>query len=167
MSVRNISLAEAKEIYRIQYWDVCRCDDMPAGVDWMLFDAAVNSGPVQSAKWLQRAINDTIFGTNYGKIDDDGHIGLITDERCNDAYFHDAKALLGSMMAKRLGMLHTLKTWLTFGKGWTNRVNLVHKQAVDMIQLDTMFPRIPHVSFEPFKLSMMERVWNWIQDLFI
>ena len=50
--VRGMPLAVAKEIYRSKYWDVLRCDDLPAGVDYAVFDFGVNSGVGRSAKVL-------------------------------------------------------------------------------------------------------------------
>jgi lysozyme family protein len=52
------------EIYKKKYWTGGRCDDLPSGVDYVMFDGSVNSG-VASAKWLQRALSITV----------DGHMG--------------------------------------------------------------------------------------------
>ncbi len=54
--LRNITTRQLQNIYRKGYWDKCKCDDLPAGVDYAVFDAAVNSGPGRSAKWLQGAV---------------------------------------------------------------------------------------------------------------
>ena len=53
-AMRNFSLNDAKTIYRKNYWDACRCDLMPDQLRYPLFDAAVNSGPGQSIKWLHQ-----------------------------------------------------------------------------------------------------------------
>ncbi|MBK19052.1 MAG: hypothetical protein CMM52_09500 [Rhodospirillaceae bacterium] len=55
-ALRNISDDQLRQIYRSGYWDRCRCDQLPSGVDYAVFDAAVNSGPGRSAKWLQAVI---------------------------------------------------------------------------------------------------------------
>ena len=54
--VRQITDGEVAEIYRGQYWDAIRGDDLPAGVAYCVFDAAVNSGPGRALRWLQAEI---------------------------------------------------------------------------------------------------------------
>jgi lysozyme family protein len=51
-SVRYIAENEVQDIYRHQYWDAIRGDDLPAGVDLIAFDIAVNSGPGRATQWL-------------------------------------------------------------------------------------------------------------------
>lgn len=111
---------ERDEIYRVQYWDVIRGDLLPAGLDYVVFDGAVNSGPVQSVKWLQRALGVKV----------DGQIGEATLAAI-DAHPNMA-SLIGDICARRMAFLRALKTWNTFGKGWTNRVNSVKRTALEM-----------------------------------
>ena len=51
--VRQIEESELQTIYRDQYWDAMNCDDLPAGFDLCVFDAAVNSGTGRARQWLQ------------------------------------------------------------------------------------------------------------------
>ena len=53
---------EAKRIYRAKYWDAQRCDELPAGVDYAVFDYGVNSGIGRSKKVLQRVVGVTADG---------------------------------------------------------------------------------------------------------
>jgi lysozyme family protein len=104
-------VAERNEIYRKQYWDAVRADELPAGVDIFLFDCAVNSGPFQAIKWLQRAL----------RLNDcSGHLGEVTLAALESHPDHDA--LIADMASRRLGMLQHLDTWDEFGGGWTKRV---------------------------------------------
>ena len=63
--VKSLSKTEAANIYRTNYWNATRCSDLPAGVDLMVFDAAVNMGNGRSARFLQQAVG----------ADQDGSIG--------------------------------------------------------------------------------------------
>jgi lysozyme family protein len=120
-SVYQMTDAEAAEIYREQYWKAIRGDELPNGVDYCVFDGAVNSGPVQSIKWLQRAL-----GMN--RID--GQIGeatLAAIDNCDD---HDR--LVREICHRRLVFLRQLKTFPTFGRGWTARVNGVERVALQI-----------------------------------
>jgi lysozyme family protein len=108
-SVRHISEIELREIYRRQYWDRIRGDKLPGGVDFVVFDGAVNSGPAQSTKWLQRALGVTA----------DGDMGVMT---VNAALAADPSELVDSICDQRLTFLKRLKTWPVFGKGWGARV---------------------------------------------
>ena len=60
--------AERDEIFKAGYWDVVSADQLPAGIDLVTFDPAINSGPAQGVKWLQRALG----------VADDGRVGLAT-----------------------------------------------------------------------------------------
>lgn len=121
-SVKQITGDDVKAIYEFQYWDKIRADEMPRGVDYVVFDGAVNSGPGQSVKWLQRALGITA----------DGVVGAVTLEVLNGHPDHDA--LIADIMSRRLAMLKGLRTWRTFGAGWSKRVAnvLAHGQAAAM-----------------------------------
>ncbi len=111
--VRQIDNAEISKIYEIQYWQACQCDDLPSGIDYVVFDGAVNSGPAQSIKWLQRAL------TGYtGPID--GVLGVRTLRRVKEDDNHDA--LVARICERRMAFLKALRTWPVFGKGWSKRV---------------------------------------------
>lgn len=110
---------ERDAIYKLQYWDAIQGDKLPVGVDYVLFDGAVNSGAGQSIKWLQRALG----------VKADGVIGQMTLAAV-DAH-PDYDRLIGDIIERRFTFLAALKTWNTFGKGWTSRLRSVqaHGQA--------------------------------------
>lgn len=118
-AVRLIEPGEVAAIYRRQYWDALRADDLPAGIDYALFDAAVNSGPGQAAKWLQRTLG----------VAADGQIGEATLAALEG---RDAAALVDGLCERRLAMLRALRTFPTFGAGWTRRVAEVRAAAQKM-----------------------------------
>ena len=117
--LRNISDQELEQIYRSGYWSKCHCDELPTGVDYAVFDAAVNSGPGRGAKWLQAAVG----------AKQDGGIGSNTLSRVEEL---DSIQVADSMCDRRLNFLRNLSTWSTFGKGWERRVEGVRATAITM-----------------------------------
>lgn len=139
-SVRHITTAEVRDIYRTQYWDAVRGDDLPAGVDYMLFDYAVNSGPGRAIKDLQRSVRETA----------DGIIGARTLDRVRGT--NDLSGLIDKVLDRRQAFVRSLKTYSTFGRGWENRIKSVRLAAkqllagsygVRMATLDTHTPPPP------------------------
>lgn len=116
-SVKYITDAELKEIYKSRYWDLVKGDKLPAGINYVVFDGAVNSGVSRSVKWLQRALGRLYTGPVDGVV---GPATLLAVEMHPD---HDA--LVDAICDLRLAFLKSLKTWPTFGKGWSARVKSV------------------------------------------
>lgn len=110
---------EAADIFTAQYALPVRYNDLPAGVDYAVFDASVNSGPGRAAKLLQSALG-------FAKADIDGIIGAKTMAAIKVA---DPVDLIGRYNIERLNFMQTLRIWSTFGKGWTSRVEAVGIQA--------------------------------------
>lgn len=107
-------------LYKQKYWNRVRGDDLPTGVDYIVFDAAVNSGPGRAAKWLQTAV---------GAVPD-GAIGPATLARVEAMPVAD---IVEKYQETRLAFLQSLPTWDTFGRGWGRRVQEVKEAALKMI----------------------------------
>jgi len=107
--LRAISDAEVATIYKGEYWDKVRGDDLPSGMDYTVFDASVNSGIGRGPKWLQRAVG----------VKPDGKIGRDTLAAARAA---DPAKVIVAANAYRIGFLKGLRIWSTFGKGWSRRV---------------------------------------------
>lgn len=105
--------AQVEAIYRLNYWKRSGCDELPAGVDFVVFNAAVNSGPGQAGKWLQRSLPGYT-----GAVD--GVISTVTIHAV--AEDDDNDALIARFCAAQLGTLRGLKTWRTYGRGWSARI---------------------------------------------
>jgi len=118
-SVSKIAEEELQAIYRQQYADKVRFNDLPSGVDYFVFDGSVNSGVSQSVKWLQRSVG----------VKDDGIMGAVT---LNAAKQQNPAKLINDMANRRMAMLKQLTTWKTFGKGWTSRVEGARAAALEM-----------------------------------
>lgn len=117
--VRALTRAEAMEIYRKNYWLPSSCDHLPAGVDFCVMDAAVNSGPGRAAKWLQRAVGAKA----------DGKIGAKTLAAVETV---PSATTIERMCDDRLAFLKGLAHWRSFGRGWSNRVSSVRAAALAM-----------------------------------
>lgn len=104
-------------LYKQKYWDKVQGDDLPTGVDYCVFDTAINSGPGRAAKFLQEAVGVTA----------DGAIGPMTLAAVRDA---DPRQVIEAYSAARLTFLQELPTWATFGRGWGRRVTDVRRQAL-------------------------------------
>lgn len=124
--LRAISDADLRAIYRQNYWDAVRGDDLPAGLDLVAFDAAVNSGVSRGAKWLQTALGASA----------DGRIGPKTIAAAKAAH---PEAVIDRAIAARMSFLRTLSTWSRYGRGWTSRVESVREVATGMAKA----PSIP------------------------
>lgn len=109
--VRDLTKAKAAEIYRHDYWSTARCDELPDGLDYLVFDGAVNSGSSRSVRWLQ-----TVVGVKA-----DGIVGSHTLAAVakHPGGVPDIIVKIGDV---RMQFLRRLKTWKTFGRGWTRRV---------------------------------------------
>jgi len=107
--IENLTLLEAKLIYKNSYWDAVLCENLPETIRFDMFDLTVNSGAFTAAILLQRAL----------QVKEDGVIGLKT---LDAAYKINSQVLDKRLSAIRLLYLCSLKTFPHFGKGWVRRV---------------------------------------------
>lgn len=108
-----------KPLYKDLYWERVKGDKLPSGVDYCVFDAAVNSGVRRASQWLQSALG----------VEADGSIGPQT---IAVASMTPPVTIITNFSAQRLKFLQGLSTWPTFGKGWERRVNEVKAAALSM-----------------------------------
>lgn len=107
-------------IYRRMYWDKVNGDKLPLGLDYAVFDFAVNSGPGRAVKVLQGLLN----------VPRDGAIGQETLKKIAET---DMLFLINSYRSARHAFLIGLTTFGVFGKGWTRRVEDVEQTAIKMV----------------------------------
>lgn len=112
----------ARKIYRERYWNAMRCDELPAGVDYAVFDYGVNSGIGRAGKVVRRVLQmpDTT--------------SAITNDLIAAAAKRNASDLVAAICAERLAFLRGLRIFPVFGRGWTTRVNGVLATATAMAQ---------------------------------
>lgn len=118
--VKAMPLKVAQDIYEKRYWDNQRCDELPPGLDYSLFDYGVNSGVGRSGKVLRRLLG---MPTNTSTI---------TAEVIAEVKKRDAKVLIVALNDERLRFLQSLRTWPTFGRGWGRRVAEVKALSLRM-----------------------------------
>jgi len=119
--IKALTPEDVGPLYRSKYWDKVKGDQLPVGMDYCVFDTAINSGPGRAAKFLQEVV---------GAVPD-GAIGPKTLGMLNDLNPKDA---INAYCDKRLKFLQELSTWDTFGKGWGRRVEDVRKTALEMLE---------------------------------
>lgn len=98
--LRNITDEMLRKIYRADYWDKVKGDNLASGVDLAAFDYAVNSGP--GTAWKQ--LNKVLGGPDHETVK--------------------------RLCARRLSSYQTFKHWKEFGKGWTRRIAAIEAKGV-------------------------------------
>jgi len=119
LNIASLTLADAQDIYRRDYWNKIVGDQLPPALALLVFDAAVNSGSDRAVKWLQTALS----------VSADGIVGPITIAAARQSSGKGA-ALLAEYQAQRLLFLSALPTWRVFGLGWTRRVCSMQFEAL-------------------------------------
>lgn len=119
-AVKDLTVDEAKKIYKAKYWDKVKGDLLPAGLDYAVFDFGLHSGPAVAVKKLQ-----ALVGTEAD--------GVVGNKTLSAVANRDIVELLEAYFDVRMKFLRSLSTWGTFGKGWTNRVNKVRKVCLTMV----------------------------------
>jgi lysozyme family protein len=118
--MRSLTPEMVAPLYKRKFWDACKCDELPTGVDYLVFDFAVNAGPGRSAKILQTAVG----------VPADGGIGPITLAAVKA---QDPVELIEKFSRAKEDFYRSLNTFDTFGKGWLNRVAAVKIKANTML----------------------------------
>jgi lysozyme family protein len=119
--MRNLTPTMVASLYKRKYWDACRADELVSGLDYCVFDVAVNSGVGRAIKLLQQTVGAT----------PDGGYGSITAALVKEAE-KDPEKIISLFSSRRLEFLESLKAFPTFGKGWSRRVAEVKEKALEM-----------------------------------
>jgi lysozyme family protein len=115
--VQNLTVADVTPIYHQLYWQAVHGDALPAGVDLMVWDTAVNSGPLEAIELLQRTVH----------VKDDGLIGPITMAAVNAIA---PKLILQGYGVARAAFYRDSSRFAVFGKGWLARLSRVEAEAM-------------------------------------
>ena len=117
--MKRLTDADVAPIYKTNYWDRIRGDDLPSGLDFAAFDWAVNSGTGRPAKVIQKYISAKQAGAIGPKT-----LALVAE--------NDPANMIQYLYEQRQKFYERLKTFETFGKGWTRRNQETLKAAMEM-----------------------------------
>lgn len=124
-TLRNMTVTRAQVLFETVFWRATNINMLPVGIDWSVFDMAINAGPVRAIKLLQQSMN-TFFVDGYSLVED-GIIGSLTE---SEVIGFDQKSLIEEYAVKRLYFYNNLVTFPIFGKGWTTRTHQCRNQSL-------------------------------------
>ena len=119
--MKGLTHDDVYPIYKENYWDRLRADDLPSGVDWSCFDWGVNSGTSRAAKALQRIVG----------VEQDGGIGPMTLQAVAEV---EPTEIIEQMHHMRDKFYRELSTFDTFGRGWIRRNDETKEQALNLVE---------------------------------
>jgi lysozyme family protein len=120
--VKALTADVVAAIYRGRYWLQASCDRLPAGVDLMVFDSAVNSGVSRATRWLQQAVGATADG-------------IVGPKTLDAVEARDTADTIRDLSRIRGAYYRSLRTFKTFGRGWMRRLGDVTETALDWVRL--------------------------------
>jgi lysozyme family protein len=118
--MRKLTPADVEPLYKKKYWDVVRADELPSGIDYLVFDMGVNAGPGRSIKLLQTAVG----------VPADGGFGPMTMAAVQAA---DPTKLIQDFSDAKEAFYRSLDDFPVYGTGWLNRVVAVKLKASSML----------------------------------
>ena len=123
-NMKDLTVEDVAPIYEKNYWGRAKCDQLPSGLDLAVFDWSVNSGGGRAVKKLQKMIGTVA----------DGGIGPNTLRAlANYVDSEGVESTIKNYQAERQSYYEKLKTFETFGRGWTRRVEETTESALEMI----------------------------------
>jgi lysozyme family protein len=128
-AMKKLTVADVSPLYKKLYWDRVKGDELPSGVDWAVFDWAVNSGTGRAAKALQKIVG----------VEPDGGIGAASVAAVKKA---DPATVIKKLALMRENFYRNLPTFGTFGKGWLRRNDETLEVALSMVSKKSVLSKI-------------------------
>lgn len=123
--MRSLTVDHVRALYKANYWDALKADDLPIGLDLCVFDFGVNAGVGRGARYLQRLVG----------VRQDGVIGPATLAAVREYVIQNGLAgAINAYQDSRVDYYKQLRTFKTFGRGWLRRVEEVRKEALRMVK---------------------------------
>lgn len=145
--LKKLTKADALKVFKHFYWDKVEADILPSGLDYTMADFAVNSGPGRAVMKLQAVLG----------VKQDGGLGPITLTAARERNPVD---LITAVNGSRMRFLRALKTWPTFGKGWTRRVDEVRAHSLRLAQGAKSPPSATPTTQNPL-LALLRALWAY------
>lgn len=126
--IKTMSLEQAKGCFQRDYWQMAHCDLLDDWLALLVYDGAVNQGPVRSIKFLQQALG----------VKPDGYFGVKSLMAANGyrSCTQEAKVrLLDQVLAIREDRYRVHEDWAEYGRGWLNRLAKVRKECLRLISV--------------------------------
>lgn len=112
----NLTVTRAMFLYKRDFWDVARLDELHPATALGVFDFGVNSGMHESVRVLQRCL----------ALPEDGTVGPITVAAES---VRDPRTLAQQFCVERIGAYHEMPGWGDFGEGWAKRARATAQRA--------------------------------------
>ena len=109
LDIANLTLPQAKELYRRYYWDMCECDNLPNWARLIVFDCAVNQGVTRAIIFIQRVV----------MVPADGILGEQTMLALKQV---SPDEFIGSYAKHRFKAYKANPNWRHYGGGWSDRL---------------------------------------------
>lgn len=122
--VQDLTYDRAKTIYHTLYWQKAYCTALPAGLDTIMFDCAVNQGVPTAKKILQQTL----------KLKPDGIFGIKTMAAISMLDQVSTKDLSRDFLARRAVRYANLLTFWKYGFGWFRRLFDLHAFAIEQMR---------------------------------
>ncbi len=117
LDIAGLAVEQAIELYRRDYWERCRCAELPWPLALALFDGAVNQGAVPATRCLQQALG----------VSADGAVGPATVRAARDA---PQRQVLARFLARRALRYARHPDWRIYGKGWMTRLFVIQQACL-------------------------------------
>ena len=125
VDIAALTPEQASELYKKDYWDRIKGDELPVGVACVVMDYAVNSGISRASKALQGSC---------GIANGDGVIGPHSLSSVWATVKNDGEeSVINAVTTQRQGFIRALKIYETFGKGWERRIDETRAKAMELI----------------------------------
>ncbi len=121
VDISKLTKKKAGEIYFNDYWEPCGCEDLPAGIDLIVFDTAVNCGTDKSVRILQESVGSSV----------DGVYGPNTQAAAEKS---NQQSAIKEFVARRAVYYGKLAKLDRFGLGWMRRLADMHQRALNLVK---------------------------------